>query len=270
MNKVPDLLRDAADIYEQRNKLYKDNYKSFGNWAALLLKDVKPVTSLDHSRMALFNQILYKISRYVQQFHDGGHSDSLTDLSVYAMMLREVDEGPVPDPLDYTSDHTLFPKRDIIIKNEKPPGDTFNLTVDNELFESLMNGKALIGLKPGTGVYIATVPEVPSLDPTALGAGGKRGTGLFDGDGKSSVAMDPPPSPPSLCTCGHLRGVHRWGLSQKDMSALPAMSCNQCKQPDECQQRLTCHRRVYTFPRNSHHECADQECDCKEFNEAKT
>jgi hypothetical protein len=28
--KVPDFLRDAAAIYEQRNALYGDNYKRFG------------------------------------------------------------------------------------------------------------------------------------------------------------------------------------------------------------------------------------------------
>jgi hypothetical protein len=91
MKKVPEFLHNAAAIYEERNKLYGDNYKRpfmnllFPNGITLQSKN-------DFTRFGVFSQIVSKVTRYAEQFNKGGHPDSLDDLSVYSMMLKELDE----------------------------------------------------------------------------------------------------------------------------------------------------------------------------------
>jgi hypothetical protein len=90
--KPTESLRAAAEIYEQRNKLYGDNYKTFGPWVALLFPDgITLVTPNDFNRFGVITQMLGKLSRYAANFKKGGHDDSLDDLAVYAMMLKELD-----------------------------------------------------------------------------------------------------------------------------------------------------------------------------------
>ncbi len=90
---VPELLQAAAQIYEERNKLYGDNYKHFGNFMQLLFpKGLCLNTVDDFNRFGVFIQIVSKITRYSQQFTNGGHADSLDDAAVYAMMLQELDQ----------------------------------------------------------------------------------------------------------------------------------------------------------------------------------
>lgn len=91
---VPEMLRDAAGIYEERNKLYGDNYKRFGGIMLLLFPDgLELKTPDDFNRYGVFVQIVSKVSRYAEQFTKGGHPDSLDDNAVYSMMLQELDQG---------------------------------------------------------------------------------------------------------------------------------------------------------------------------------
>jgi len=92
MKSVPELLRDAAEIHEQRNKVYGTNYKKFGGvMVSLLPNGIDLKTKDDFNRFGALVAIISKIGRYVQNFSAGGHPDSLDDISVYAMMLRELD-----------------------------------------------------------------------------------------------------------------------------------------------------------------------------------
>ena len=92
MKTVPEMLRDAAGIYEQRNKIYGDNYKRFGKVMALLFPDgVTLKTEDDFNRFGIFVQLVSKETRYAENFLRGGHDDSLDDTSVYSMMLKELD-----------------------------------------------------------------------------------------------------------------------------------------------------------------------------------
>ena len=89
---VPNALETAAGIYRERNAAYGDNYKRFG----IGLKGMFPngltlETEDDFNRFAVFVFAYSKVTRYAQQFSAGGHPDSLDDLSVYSMMLRELD-----------------------------------------------------------------------------------------------------------------------------------------------------------------------------------
>lgn len=89
---VPEQLRAAATIYEQRNKLYGDNYLRFGHVMAILFPaGLTLKTPDDFNRYGILTQIVSKQTRYAAQFNAGGHDDSLDDSSVYSMMLKEVD-----------------------------------------------------------------------------------------------------------------------------------------------------------------------------------
>ena len=94
MKTVPEMLRDAAKIYEDRNKLYGDNYLNIGHaFKGMFPKGIVLQSPDDFNRFALIVQSLGKLTRYAAQFYQGGHEDSLVDLSVYSQMLAEVDEG---------------------------------------------------------------------------------------------------------------------------------------------------------------------------------
>lgn len=89
---VPQALKDLGALYEERNALYKDNYKNFGKTlSGLFPNGLMLQTAEEFNRFAMFIQILHKASRYANNILDGGHLDSLDDLSVYAQMLQEFD-----------------------------------------------------------------------------------------------------------------------------------------------------------------------------------
>src|SRR5215207_6556511 len=91
---VSDRLINLADLYDERNKLYGNNYKLVGpRLKALFPKGLNLETESDFVRFALFIHIDNKISRYARSFVSGGQKDSLDDLAVYAQMLQEIDEG---------------------------------------------------------------------------------------------------------------------------------------------------------------------------------
>lgn len=89
---VTQRLRHAADIFEQRAAIYGDNYKHFGKaMKGLFPRGLEINSEDDWNRLGILVQVMAKMTRYGQQFHSGGHEDSLDDASVYAMMLQELD-----------------------------------------------------------------------------------------------------------------------------------------------------------------------------------
>jgi len=89
---VPEMLRDNAGIYEQRNQLYGDNYKRFGKIMDILFPGgICLQNEDDFNRFGIFVQVVSKITRYAENFSRGGHDDSLDDNTVYSMMLKELD-----------------------------------------------------------------------------------------------------------------------------------------------------------------------------------
>jgi len=100
---VPEALRKAAEIYEQRNALYGDNYKRFGTIMHALFPEgiaqragvngSKAETKQEYwNRIGILVQVVSKLTRYCENFEKGGHADSLDDMAVYTMMLRELDK----------------------------------------------------------------------------------------------------------------------------------------------------------------------------------
>lgn len=88
---VPQLLRAAADTFEQRNAVYGDNYKKFGTLLLALFPDGIPAakTEEEATRLHLLIYCAGKLQRYGYNFAAGGHRDSARDLAVYAAMLEE-------------------------------------------------------------------------------------------------------------------------------------------------------------------------------------
>lgn len=85
-------LAELAELYDERNALYGDNYKHFGPIMHYLFPDGLYINSaVDWNRIGIFVQITAKLTRYAAQFTKGGHTDSLDDAAVYAMMLQELD-----------------------------------------------------------------------------------------------------------------------------------------------------------------------------------
>jgi hypothetical protein len=90
---VPGWLNDAAAIYKQRNLIYGDSYKKFGKVMFVLFPDgVSAKGEDDLNRLGVLNMIVSKLMRYANNFSMGGHDDSLDDIAVYAMMLKELDQ----------------------------------------------------------------------------------------------------------------------------------------------------------------------------------
>ena len=97
MPSVPEILREGAATYEQRNKIYGDHYKKFGPALLALFGGKIPAieTPEDAVRLNLVICSLNKLSRYTATFTRGGHEDSAHDLMVYAAMLFEMTEEKV-------------------------------------------------------------------------------------------------------------------------------------------------------------------------------
>ena len=97
---VVDELEKKARLYAERNKTYGSNYLRFGAIMKALIGETALVVSSEHdyNRLGVFVHIVTKLSRYAENWHRGGHDDSLDDISVYAMMLKELDQVKhIPD-----------------------------------------------------------------------------------------------------------------------------------------------------------------------------
>jgi hypothetical protein len=112
--KPQDSLRQSADVFEERGKVYGDAYKNFGHVLMALRPNGFAIRNIeDANRLGVLTQIVMKIVRYANQFEAGGHDDSLLDLSTYAAMLRELDaEGrakfEVPFPFELNESRASF------------------------------------------------------------------------------------------------------------------------------------------------------------------
>lgn len=92
-DRVVQLLNDAIAIREVRNADYAAAYILHGEVVKALFPDgVNLDNSHDMRRFAIVDTIIGKLLRYTLNFENGGHDDSLKDISVYSNMLRHLDE----------------------------------------------------------------------------------------------------------------------------------------------------------------------------------
>ena len=94
-------LENAAKTFQERNEKYGNNsyggaYKQHGHVMTALFPDgLELVEPEDYNRMGVVNMMVSKLVRYANNFDEGGHHDSLHDLSVYAAMLNDLDQGGI-------------------------------------------------------------------------------------------------------------------------------------------------------------------------------
>lgn len=97
-DRVVELMREAIETRIEREKQYKTRfqksvYKQHGELMKSLFPDgIYICNEMDQNRFMIFGTIANKLLRYANNFYNGGHDDSLKDISVYANMLRELDE----------------------------------------------------------------------------------------------------------------------------------------------------------------------------------
>lgn len=125
MKTVPEMLREAAALYEERSKAYGDSYHQHGQVMRGLFPTGIHITSVrDQNRLGVLNMIVSKLTRYCNNFPNGGHDDSLADLAVYSQMLRELD------------------KEDINLQNELEGLSVNNLNLEPGLFDRIVVKKS--------------------------------------------------------------------------------------------------------------------------------
>jgi hypothetical protein len=89
---VPEQLKNIAAIHEERKGTYGQDFLNVGPSLQAIFPDgLELSTKEDFTRFALFAQAHGKLLRYASRFKEGGHADSLDDLSLYAQLLRYVD-----------------------------------------------------------------------------------------------------------------------------------------------------------------------------------
>lgn len=91
-SRVEDTLRRSIDLYQERNAVYKDNFRTVGRLMTALFPDgVQLTDGADFNRWHIFELIIVKLTRYVRNWREGGHEDSIDDMIVYFGMLKELD-----------------------------------------------------------------------------------------------------------------------------------------------------------------------------------
>lgn len=89
-----DKLEAMAATFRERNAVYGNNFERLGHAMAAMFPD--GLTLKGHDDFTRFYFLILqqvKLSRYVTNFHKGGHADSVHDMAVYAALLEAYDEG---------------------------------------------------------------------------------------------------------------------------------------------------------------------------------
>jgi hypothetical protein len=86
-------LQSAADTYRERNAVYKDNFRAVGRVMEALFPNGQTIHSREEfDRWHLFELVIVKLTRYVSNFNDGGHEDSIIDMIPYLAMINALDK----------------------------------------------------------------------------------------------------------------------------------------------------------------------------------
>lgn len=89
---VTELLNRMANLYSERNAVYKDNYLKVGAVMSAMFPHGKTLkTADDFNRWHLFELAIVKLTRYANQYEEGGHQDSIEDMIVYLAMVAGLD-----------------------------------------------------------------------------------------------------------------------------------------------------------------------------------
>lgn len=85
------LLHKMADLFAERNAVYKDNFRMVGKiMQAMFPEGIELKTPEEHNKFHLFMLAIVKLTRYAINYQ-GGHKDSLEDMIVYLSMVAALD-----------------------------------------------------------------------------------------------------------------------------------------------------------------------------------
>jgi hypothetical protein len=100
MPKADQILSEAAKTFAERNKVYGDNYLNVGRaFVALFPEGLTLKTVKDFNRFHLFMLSVVKLTRYCNNWDNGGHQDSIHDSTVYNAMVESVDGMEFPEAI---------------------------------------------------------------------------------------------------------------------------------------------------------------------------
>lgn len=84
-------LQDTTRLFDERNRVYKDNFRKVGAIMKTLFPEGPPVLSQkDFEKWHLWELFIVKLTRYANNYQEG-HADSLQDMMVYLAMIAELD-----------------------------------------------------------------------------------------------------------------------------------------------------------------------------------
>lgn len=89
---VLDGLEKLCELRKNRNAVYGNIARKKGYVMKALFGELSLKTEDDFARYGTLDTIVSKLLRYANNFEKGGHIDSLNDISVYAQILRSLDE----------------------------------------------------------------------------------------------------------------------------------------------------------------------------------
>ena len=91
-DEVSKSLEKLLEIRLNRRNSYGDAATKKGEVMAALFNSMELKTESDFARFGILNFIVSKLIRYSENFENGGHADSLDDLAIYSLMLKEMDD----------------------------------------------------------------------------------------------------------------------------------------------------------------------------------
>lgn len=87
------ILEDATKTYRERSAIYGDNFRRIGQvMHAHFPNGLTVKTPEDWLRLYFFMLSNVKATRYVSNWHKGGHKDSVHDPIVYHALLEALDD----------------------------------------------------------------------------------------------------------------------------------------------------------------------------------
>jgi hypothetical protein len=98
-------MKRALRTFEERNKVYGDNYLTFGPIMEKLFPNGLTLkTAEDFNRFGILFPLLTKITRYLNNPMKG-HIDSIHDIGVYAFMLEQLDSTAEDAAIQASCEH---------------------------------------------------------------------------------------------------------------------------------------------------------------------
>ena len=90
MDNVSESLANLSKLREDRALKYGDAEFKKGKVMQALLGEIHLNTEMEFAKYGMLDMIVSKLIRYANNFNEGGHDDSLDDLSVYSQMLKNI------------------------------------------------------------------------------------------------------------------------------------------------------------------------------------